>query len=85
MTTPDHAIPRRLLRSAECLAIIPGEKQAGFFIGGKCGKGVVTCRTASGWSAPAFLSVAGGSYGFQLGGPSTDIVMVFQNRNGLKP
>jgi SH3 domain-containing YSC84-like protein 1 len=84
MKTPDHAIPRQLLHSAECIAIIPGEKQAAFFVGGKYGKGVVTCRTADGWSAPALLSVAGGSYGFQFGGSSTDIVMVFQSRNGLK-
>jgi SH3 domain-containing YSC84-like protein 1 len=84
MKTPDRAIPRRLLHSAECVGIIPGEKQAAFFIGGKYGKGVVICRTANGWSAPAFLSVSGGSYGFQFGGSSTDIVMVFRNRNGLK-
>jgi SH3 domain-containing YSC84-like protein 1 len=84
MATPDHAIPRKLLHSAKCLAIIPGEKQAAFLVGGKYGKGLVTCRTANGWSAPAFLSLGGGSYGFQIGGSSTDIVMVFQNRNGLR-
>jgi SH3 domain-containing YSC84-like protein 1 len=84
MATPDHAIPRKLLHSAKCLAIIPGEKQAAFLIGGKYGKGLVTCRTANGWSAPAFLSLGGGSYGFQIGGSSTDIVMVFENRSGLR-
>jgi SH3 domain-containing YSC84-like protein 1 len=84
MATPDHAIPRKLLHSARCLAIIPGEKQAAFLVGGKYGKGLVTCRTANGWSAPAFLSLGGGSYGFQIGGSSTDVVMVFENRNGLR-
>jgi SH3 domain-containing YSC84-like protein 1 len=83
MRTPDHAIPGDLLSSARCVAIIPGEKQAAFLIGAKYGKGIVTCRTPHGWSAPAFLSVAGGSYGFQIGASSTDIVMVFKNRHGL--
>jgi SH3 domain-containing YSC84-like protein 1 len=84
MATPDHAIPRKLLHSARCIAIIPGEKQAAFLVGGKYGKGLVTCRTGNGWSAPAFLSLGGGSYGFQIGGSSTDIVMVFENRSGLR-
>jgi lipid-binding SYLF domain-containing protein len=83
MGTPDKAIPRNLLSSAKCIAIIPGEKKFAFMIGGSYGKGLVSCRTAHGWSAPAFLSVGGGSYGFQIGGSSTDIVMVFRNRRGL--
>lgn len=83
MATPDRSIPRKLLSSAKCIAIIPGEKQLAFMVGGKHGKGLVTCRTASGWSAPAFLSVSGGSYGFQIGASSTDIVMVFRNRSGM--
>jgi SH3 domain-containing YSC84-like protein 1 len=83
MRTPDHAIPDDLLSSASCIAIIPGEKQAAFLVGAKYGKGIVTCRTPHGWSAPAFLSVAGGSYGFQIGASSTDIVMIFKNRHGL--
>jgi SH3 domain-containing YSC84-like protein 1 len=83
MRTPDHAIPRDLLSSARCIAVIPGEKQAAFLVGAKYGKGIVTCRTPHGWSAPAFLSVAGGSYGFQIGASSTDIVMVFRSRHGL--
>jgi lipid-binding SYLF domain-containing protein len=83
MATPDRSIPRKLLSSAKCIAIIPGEKQVAFMFGGKHGKGLVTCRTATGWSAPAFLSVGGGSYGFQIGASSTDIVMVFRNRRGL--
>ncbi|MGH9469907.1 MAG: lipid-binding SYLF domain-containing protein [Terriglobia bacterium] len=84
MGTPEHAIPQKLLDSAQCIAIIPGEKQLAFGFGGKHGKGLVTCRTAKDWSAPAFLSVSGGSYGFQIGASSTDIVMVFKNKNGLK-
>ncbi|MGH9405352.1 MAG: lipid-binding SYLF domain-containing protein [Terriglobia bacterium] len=84
MATPDRAIPQELIGSAKCIAIIPGEKQLAFMVGGKYGKGLVTCRTAHGWSAPAFLAVSGGSYGFQIGGASTDIVMIFRNRSGLK-
>ncbi|MGH9356111.1 MAG: lipid-binding SYLF domain-containing protein [Terriglobia bacterium] len=83
MATPDKAVPQELLESAKCVAIIPGEKKFAFIVGGKYGKGLVTCRTAHGWSAPAFLTVGGGSYGLQIGGASTDIVMIFRNRNGL--
>ncbi|MGH9400780.1 MAG: lipid-binding SYLF domain-containing protein [Terriglobia bacterium] len=83
MATPDKAIPQELLESAKCIAIIPGEKQFAFMFGGKYGKGLVTCRTAHGWSAPAFLAVGGGSYGLQLGGSSTDIVMIFRSKNGF--
>ncbi|MGH9446427.1 MAG: lipid-binding SYLF domain-containing protein [Terriglobia bacterium] len=83
MATPDKAIPRDLLSDARCIAIIPGEKKAAFLVGGKYGKGVVTCRTPHGWSAPAFLAIGGASYGFQIGGSSTDIVMVFTNIRGL--
>lgn len=83
MGTPDKAIPQNLLGSAKCIAIIPGEKKFAFMVGGSYGKGLVSCRTAHGWSAPAFLSVGGGSYGFQIGGSSTDIVMIFRNKRGL--
>jgi lipid-binding SYLF domain-containing protein len=83
MGTPDKAIPHDLVHSAQCIAIIPGEKTAAFFVGGKYGKGVVSCRTQHGWSAPAFISVGGGSYGFQWGVASTDVVMVFENHEGL--
>jgi lipid-binding SYLF domain-containing protein len=84
MATPDKAIPQELLESAKCIAIVPGEKQLAFIVGGKYGKGLVTCRTPKGWSAPAFLAVSGGSYGLQLGGSSTDIVMIFRSRSGLQ-
>ena len=83
MATPDKAIPQELVESARCIAIIPGEKKVAFIVGGNYGKGLVTCRTSHGWSAPAFLTVGGGSYGLQIGGSSTDIVMIFRNRKGL--
>lgn len=84
MATPDKAIPKELLESAQCIAIIPGEKKAAFIVGGRYGKGLATCRTDHGWSAPAFLTVGGGSFGFQFGGSSTDVVMVFRNREGFQ-
>jgi lipid-binding SYLF domain-containing protein len=83
MNTPDKAIPRDLLESAKCIAIIPAEKKFAFFVGGDYGKGVVTCRAGSGWSAPLFLAVGGGSFGFQWGGSSTDVILVFLGQKGL--
>jgi lipid-binding SYLF domain-containing protein len=83
MNTPDKAIPRDLLDSAKCIAIIPAEKKFAFFVGGNYGKGVVTCRTERGWSAPLFLAVGGGSFGLQFGGSSTDLILVFLGRKGL--
>ncbi len=83
MATPDKSVPQDLLRSAKCIAIIPGEKKFALGVGGSYGKGLVTCRTANGWSAPLFLSLGGGSYGFQIGGQSTDIVMIFRNKSGV--
>jgi len=84
MSTPDKAIPHELLESAKCIAIIPGEKKAAFVLGGRYGKGLVTCKTAHGWSAPLFLTVGGGSFGFQIGASSTDIVMLIMNDHGMK-
>ena len=83
MATPDKAIPQELLESAKCIAIIPGEKKAAFVVGGSYGKGIATCRTVRGWSSPLFIALGGGSVGFQIGGSSTDIVMVFMNEKGL--
>jgi SH3 domain-containing YSC84-like protein 1 len=81
---PDSSFPLDLIQSAACLAIIPGEKQFAFVVGGKYGKGIVVCRTGpKTWSAPAFVMVGGGSFGFQIGGSSTDLILVFRNRNGL--
>jgi SH3 domain-containing YSC84-like protein 1 len=84
MSTPDKAIPQELLESAKCIAIIPGEKKAAFVFGGRYGKGLATCKTAHGWSAPLFLTVGGGSFGLQIGASSTDIVMLVMNDNGMK-
>lgn len=84
MATPDKGIPQELLESAKCIAIIPGEKKAAFVVGGSYGKGLATCRTAGGWSAPLFVALGGGSIGFQIGGSSTDLVMIFMNDKGLQ-
>ncbi len=84
MDTPDHGIPHDLLDSAKCIAIIPGDVKFAFIFGGNYGRGVVTCRTAHGWSAPLFLAVDGGSVGYQIGGSSTDLVMLFMNEHALK-
>ena len=84
MATPDKAIPQELLESAKCIAIIPREKKAALIVGGSYGKGLATCRTAGGWSAPLFVALGGGSVGFQIGGSSTDLVMIFRNEKGLR-
>jgi lipid-binding SYLF domain-containing protein len=84
MNTPDKAIPDELLESAKCIAIIPGEKKAAFIFGGSYGKGLATCRTPNGWSAPLFLAVGGGSWGLQIGGASTDIVMIIRSEHGMR-
>ena len=84
MDTPDKGIPRSLLDSARCIAIIPGEKKFAFIFGGNYGRGVATCRTPNGWSAPMFVAVEGGSVGYQIGGSSTDIIMLFMNDHALQ-
>jgi lipid-binding SYLF domain-containing protein len=84
MATPDRGIPRDLLEKARCVAIIPGEEKLAFIFGGNYGKGVATCRTAEGWSAPMFVAVGGGSVGFQIGGSFTDVVMLFMNDHALQ-
>lgn len=84
MRTPDEGIPQDLLQSAKCMAIIPGEEKAAFFLGERYGKGVAVCRTARGWSAPLFLTIGGGSFGFQWGGSETDVVMLFMNDHALQ-
>lgn len=84
VNTPENSIPLGIIQSAACIAIIPGEKHFAFIVGGKYGKGLVTCRVGHEWSAPAFVMISGGSYGFQIGGSSTDLILIFRNRNGLK-
>jgi len=82
--TPDSSIPLDVIQSAACIAIIPGDKRFAFFFGGQYGKGLVTCRVGQRWSAPAFVMISGGSFGFQFGGSSTSLILVFRNRDGLK-
>jgi lipid-binding SYLF domain-containing protein len=83
MNTPDRGIPHDLLEKAKCIAIIPGDKKFAFIFGGSYGRGVATCRTSQGWSAPMFVAIDGGSVGYQIGGSSTDIVMLFMNDHAL--
>lgn len=83
METPDQAIPNQLLDGAECVAVFPQVLKAGFIVGGRGGRGVASCRTAAGWSAPAFFNLGGGSFGLQIGAQSTDFVMLFMNKEGL--
>src|SRR5271163_3874317 len=84
MNTPDQGIPQDLLNSAKCIAIIPGDVKFAFVFGGSYGRGVATCRTGHGWSAPMFIAIDGGSVGYQIGGSSTDIVMLFMNAKALQ-
>jgi lipid-binding SYLF domain-containing protein len=84
---PDKSIPRDLLDKSACVAVVPGMKKAGFIIGGSYGKGVMSCRTDDGsgpWSAPSMISLEGGSFGFQIGVQSVDLVLVIMNLSGLE-
>lgn len=83
MDTPDSGIPSGLLNSAKCIAIIPGDVKFAFIFGGNYGRGLATCRTEHGWSAPIFIAIEGGSVGYQIGGSSTDLVMLFMNDHAL--
>jgi SH3 domain-containing YSC84-like protein 1 len=84
MATPDKAIPDKVMRDAKCIAVIPSMVKVAIGIGGNHGKGIATCRTRSGWSAPAPITIAGGSWGLQLGGQAVDIVMVVTNEDGMQ-
>jgi len=84
MDTPDKGIPHDLLEKAKCIAIIPGDKNFAFIFGASYGRGVAACRTATGWSAPLFVAIDGGSVGYQIGGSSTDLVMLFMNDHALQ-
>lgn len=84
MATPDKAIPSTILSGASCVVVVPSYKKAAFVVGGQYGQGVATCRTGKGWSAPVFVQLTGGSFGFQIGGQSTDLVLVAMNQNGLQ-
>jgi lipid-binding SYLF domain-containing protein len=84
MGTPDKGIPSDLLAKAECVAVFPNVIKGGFIVGGQGGRGVASCRTPSGWSAPAYFELKGGSVGLQIGGQSTDFVLLFMNESGMK-
>jgi SH3 domain-containing YSC84-like protein 1 len=84
MGTPDKGIPEEILESAKCVAVVPSMLQGGLVIGANYGKGIATCRTPTGWSAPAPFKVAGGSIGLQIGGEAADVVMVIMNDKGMK-
>jgi SH3 domain-containing YSC84-like protein 1 len=84
MDAPDQRIPDHIMRHAKCVAVIPHMVKGGFIFGAEEGKGVVTCRTMHGWSAPAFIQMGGGSWGTQLGVEAVDLVMVFRGAQGMQ-
>jgi lipid-binding SYLF domain-containing protein len=84
MGMPDKGIPEEVLEHAKCVAVIPHMVKGGFIFGGKGGKGVATCRTANGWSAPAFITISGGNWGLQIGVQAVDLVMIIQNEKGMQ-
>jgi SH3 domain-containing YSC84-like protein 1 len=81
---PDSAIPEEVLGSAQCVAVVPSLLKGGFVVGARYGRGVASCRTSKGWSAPAFFTVKGGSVGFQIGGQAVDLVMLIMNDQGMR-
>ena len=86
MSAPDKGIPQDLLNKAECIVVVPGVKKGAFIVGAKYGKGFMLCRKESGvgWSAPAAIRVEGGSFGFQIGGSETDVVMLVNSKPSAK-
>ena len=84
MKMDDRSIPEDLLRKAQCIAIVPGLKKGAFVVGAKYGRGFVSCRTSTGWSAPAGIKVEGGSVGFQIGGTEIDVILAIMNERGVQ-
>jgi lipid-binding SYLF domain-containing protein len=84
MSAPDKGIPEEVLEHAQCIAIVPHMIKGGFVFGAENGRGVATCRNANGWSAPAFFSITGGSWGLQIGVEGVDLVMIIQNERGMQ-
>src|ERR1700731_89648 len=84
MATPDKGIPEEVLSNAKCILVVPNLIKGGFIFGGKHGRGVASCRTSNGWSAPAFVSVGGGSWGLQIGVEGVDLVMLVMNEQGFQ-
>jgi lipid-binding SYLF domain-containing protein len=85
MSAPDKGIPQDLLGKAQCVVIVPGLKKGAFVVGGEFGRGFAECRRENGmgWGAPGAVRVEGGSFGFQIGGSSTDVVLLVMNRSGM--
>src|SRR5204862_711756 len=83
-SAPDQGVPEEVLGSAECVAIVPSMLKGGFIVGARYGRGLASCRTPKGWSAPAFFAVKGGSVGFQIGGQAVDLVMLIMNKDGMR-
>jgi lipid-binding SYLF domain-containing protein len=83
-SAPDSGIPQEILGRAECVAVVPSLLKGGFVVGAKYGRGLASCRTPKGWSTPAFFTVKGGSFGFQIGGQAVDLVMLIMNNEGMQ-
>ncbi|HEY7098133.1 MAG TPA: lipid-binding SYLF domain-containing protein [Terriglobales bacterium] len=83
-SAPDQGIPEEVLGSAECVAVVPTMLKGGFIVGARYGRGVASCRTPKGWSAPAFFVLEGGSFGLQIGGQAVDLVMLVMNQDGMR-
>jgi len=81
---PDSGIPQEILGRSECVAVVPSMLKGGFIVGGKYGRGLASCRTPKGWTAPAFFTIKGGSFGFQIGGQAVDLVMLIMNHDGMQ-
>ncbi|HZD32524.1 MAG TPA: lipid-binding SYLF domain-containing protein [Candidatus Angelobacter sp.] len=84
MAAPDKGIPLDIMNSALCVGVVPALKKGGFVFGAEYGKGMATCRTSTGWSAPAPFKVTGGSWGLQIGGQEVDLVMLVMNKKGME-
>jgi lipid-binding SYLF domain-containing protein len=84
MSAPDNGIPEEVLEHAKCVAVVPHMVKGGFIVGAENGRGVATCRTENGWSAPAFFSITGGSWGLQIGLEGVDLVLIIQNESGMQ-
>src|SRR3954469_2784901 len=84
MAAPDKGIPQEVLESAKCVLVVPHLVKGGFIFGGKYGRGVASCRTGNGWSAPAFVAVGGGSWGLQIGVEGVDLIMLVMNDKGMQ-
>jgi lipid-binding SYLF domain-containing protein len=84
MNAPDRGIPEEIMEGAKCIAVIPHEIRAGLVVGARYGKGVATCRTAKGWSAPAFFTITGGSWGAQVGLEGIDNLLMIMNQRGME-